>query len=57
MAVIPREAILSCANSTVASVVERDEELKEVTSSWVPLLIALAAECSLKVSDILEYLL
>ena len=52
LAVIPREAILSCTNSTVASVVEKEVELQQITSSWVPLLIALAAECSLKVSGI-----
>ena len=50
LAVIPRQAILSCSNSSVADAVQSYVESKQVTSSWVPLLIALAAECSLKVS-------
>lgn len=50
LARIPREAILSCANSTVAGIVKSDKELRAVTSSWIPLLIALSAEYSLKVS-------
>ena len=51
LAVIPREAILSCANSTIATLVREDKELENVSSSWIPLLIALAAESSLKVSE------
>ena len=54
LAVIPREAILSCANSTVATLVREDKELENVSSSWIPLLIALAAESSLKVSEVVR---
>ncbi len=55
LAVIPRQAILSSCNSTVATAVRSYVELKQVTSSWVPLLIALAAEYSLKVSATIQY--
>lgn len=50
LAVIPRKCLLSCSNSTVSKLVKKDGDLQNITSSWVPLLIALAAEYSLKVS-------
>ena len=51
LAVIPRRVLLSCSNSEIADLVSRERLLVQPTmSSWVPLLIALAAECSKKVS-------
>ena len=51
LAVIPRRVLLSCSNSDIADLVLGEKQLmKPTTSSWVPLLIALAAECSKKVS-------
>lgn len=51
LAVIPRQVLLSCSNSDVVELVAEDKRLmKSDTSSWVPLLIALAAECSKKVN-------
>ena len=51
VAVIPRNVLLSCSNCEVGGMVARDPRImKDSTSSWVPLLIALAAECSKKVN-------
>ena len=51
LAVIPRRVLLSCANCDIAGLVSQEKELMEsATSSWLPLLIALAAECTKKVS-------
>lgn len=47
VALIPRTALLSCANSKVRSLVEANDRLLD--ASWVPLLLALAAEYSYKV--------
>ena len=50
LAVIPRRVLLSCSNSDIAGLVLQERQLMEpTTSSWVPLLIALAAECTKKV--------
>lgn len=51
VAVIPRAALLSCTNNpSVASLVAEDHTLnqEDSTSSWVPLLLSLAAEYSKK---------
>ena len=51
LAVIPRRVLLSCANCDIAGLVSQEKELMEsATSSWLPLLIALAAECTKKVN-------
>lgn len=51
MAVIPRSALLCCENSTIRdSVLEYKKLDGEDVSSWVPLLLALAAEYSNGVS-------
>ena len=51
LAVIPRRVLLSCSNSDIAGLVANDSSIMTpTTSSWVPLLLALAAECSKKVS-------
>ena len=47
VALIPRTALLSCANSSIKPLVLEDKKLnQECTSSWVPLLLSLAAEYS-----------
>jgi hypothetical protein len=51
LAVIPRRVLLSCTNSDIADLVSQEKQLMEpTTSSWLPLLIALAAECTKKVN-------
>lgn len=51
LAVIPRRLLLSCANSDIADLVSKEKQLMEpTTSSWLPLLIAIAAECTKKVN-------
>ena len=51
LAVIPRRLLLSCANSDIADLVSKEKQLMEPTiSSWLPLLIAIAAECTKKVN-------
>ena len=52
LALIPREALLTCANSRVKVAVGRDREFQKQlpgTSSWVPLLVAMLAEYDQKV--------
>lgn len=47
---IPRRVLLSCSNVDIAGLVADDISIMTpTTSSWVPLLLALAAECSNKV--------
>lgn len=49
MAVIPRTALLTCTNSDIRDLVMSDHKMvKNCTSSWVPLLLAMAAEYSYK---------
>lgn len=51
VAMIPRAAVLSCNNSTIADLVREDDALnQDSTSSWVPLLLSLSAEYSKKSS-------
>ena len=51
VAVIPRSALLSCENSPIRDTVLEYQKLNgEDVSSWVPLLLALAAEYSSGVS-------
>ena len=51
LAVIPRSCLLNCDHSCVSEKVKRDKTIcQSSTSSWVPLLIALAAEYSKNVS-------
>ena len=51
VALIPRTALLSCANSNIRHLVQEDETLLEdSTCSWVPLLLSLAAEHSYQVN-------
>lgn len=53
LAVIPRRVLLTCGNSDIAGLVTEDICLmKPAVSSWVPLLITLADECSKKVKQI-----
>lgn len=47
VAVIPRTALLSCENCDIKDLVLRDKKLRG--SSWIPLLLALAAEYSYQV--------
>lgn len=55
LAVIPRRVLLSCSNCDIADLVSQEEQLMEpATSSWVPLLIALAAECTKKVKVLIK---
>ena len=52
LALIPREALLTCANSRVSEAVDRDREFQKqlpAMSSWVPLLLAMLAEYDQKV--------
>lgn len=50
VAIIPRSALLSCANSDIKDLVKEDKELSKLgPSSWVPLLLTLASEYSFKV--------
>lgn len=50
VALIPRSALLSCATSSIADKVLEDKELmKACSSSWPPLLLALAAEYACEV--------
>lgn len=50
VALIPRAALLSCANSNIKDHVKADKKLQQA-SSWIPLLLALATEYSYKVCD------
>ena len=51
LAVIPRHVLLSCSTSDIGELVATDDcIMQSTTSSWVPLLVALASECSKKVS-------
>lgn len=53
LAVIPRRTLLSCANTDIADLVSQEKEVMDPsTSSWIPLLIALAGECTKKVSQL-----
>ena len=52
LALIPRTTVLSCSNSKIKDLVIEDNLLKH-GSSWIPLLLSLAAEYSSKVTSIL----
>ncbi len=50
VAVIPRDSLLSASNSKIRELMASHSTiLPESTSSWIPLLLALAAEYSAKV--------